>query len=95
MEMNIAAMLPGGMATLNQALANPKVSSLARSLAIDLGNQETVSALLAQVFTVLEKDAASPKVSGCSAAFSLGFNRVAPGKYVPAVLQAYRDIAAL
>ena len=95
MALNIATTLPGGIAVLKQALANPRVSGLAKTLAIDLDNEDTVRALLGSVSAVL-KNAAEPRsFSESSAAFALAFGLVAPGSHVPAMLQAYREIARL
>jgi hypothetical protein len=95
MALGIATGISGGGATLARALTNPKVSSLAKSLDIDLGNEATVNTLLVQVAKVLGHAAATPRLPGCSAAFSLGFSRVVSVACIPAVLQAYREIAAL
>jgi hypothetical protein len=95
MTMGIATGVPRGGSTLAKALTNPKVSSLAKSLNIDLGNENTVNSLLVQVTKVLGQKAATQRLTGSSAAFSLGFSRVLSGDYIPTVLQAYREIYAL
>jgi hypothetical protein len=95
MVSGIAAGIPGSGSILAKALANPKVSSLAKSLDIDLGNENTVSSLLVQMTKVLGQTAATRALTGSSAAFSLGFSRVLSIGYIPAVLQAYREIDAL
>ncbi|MEI7612588.1 MAG: hypothetical protein WCK63_06745 [Betaproteobacteria bacterium] len=95
MALNVAKTLPGGASYLAQALASTRVSSLAKSLDIDLANKDTVSALLAHAMADMDKAAEIRKSAGCSAAFSLGFVRYSAGGFAPAVLQAYREIAAL
>lgn len=95
MTLGITTGVSGGGSTLAKALANPKVRSLAKSLDIDLGNENTVNSLLVQVTKVLGQKAATQRPTGSSAAFSLGFSRVLSGGYIPTVLQAYREIYAL
>jgi hypothetical protein len=95
MALGIAAGIPGSGSILAKALANPKVSSLAKSLDIDLGNENTVSSPLVQMTKVLGQTAATRGLTGSSTAFSLGFSRVLSIAYIPAVLQAYREIDAL
>ena len=95
MALGIAKGMQGSGSTLAKALANPKVSSLAKSLDIDLGNENTVNSLLVRVTKVLGQTAATRGLTGYSAAFSLGFIRVVSIGHIPAVLQAYREIDAL
>jgi hypothetical protein len=95
MALGIAKGMQGSGSTLAKALANPKVSSLAKSLDIDLGNENTVNSLLVRVTKVLGQTAATRGLTGYSAAFSLGFSRVVSIGHIPAVLQAYREIDAL
>lgn len=104
----IASRLPGGSAALSRALANSNVVNLARSLDINLADEERLEAALVRTIVAQEQlgpTAVKSKVAGisngaslvsfCSAGTMLGFGFVRAQDYIKAVLETYRDIGLM
>ncbi|MCX7161619.1 MAG: hypothetical protein NT083_01020 [Rhodocyclales bacterium] len=94
---NLPSGAASGLATLNKALTNPKVQSLAGLFNIDLNNQVQRNAVLAYARSNLAAAtyAAAVQTVAAGAVPTAAPARPVTAYYAQQAIQAYRDVAAL